>query len=137
MSDSCDRSDPALLSFPPSLQASRGPLTDAGLSGAEERCELRGAAAIMMLLPLLQAEQAEQDVPLLSALLQLKQLQQISSWNCPLPLVVLVPWQRGAADAERLEEGDSWEMTRHRSICSPVCNSQGSVQFRAETINRD
>ncbi|XP_032423660.1 germinal-center associated nuclear protein isoform X2 [Xiphophorus hellerii] len=86
------------------VKASRGPLTDAGLSGAEERCELRGAAAIMMLLPLLQAEQAEQDVPLLSALLQLKQLQQISSWNCPLPLVVLVPWQRGAADAERLEE---------------------------------
>ncbi|XP_043987465.1 germinal-center associated nuclear protein isoform X2 [Gambusia affinis] len=86
------------------VKASRGPLTDAGLSGAEERCELRGAAAIMMLLPLLQAEQAEQDVPLLSALLQLKQLQQISSWSCPLPLVVLVPWQRGAADAERLEE---------------------------------
>ncbi|XP_017164946.1 germinal-center associated nuclear protein [Poecilia reticulata] len=83
------------------VKASRGPLTDAGLSGAEERGELRGAAAIMMLLPLLEAEQ---DVPLLSALLQLKQLQQISSWNWPLPLVVLVPWQRGAADAERLEE---------------------------------
>lgn len=89
------------------VKASRGPLSEAGLSRAEERCELRGARAVILLLPALSVTETgrdEQDVPLLSALLQLKQLQQVSSWNCPLPLVVLVPWQHGAADAQRLEE---------------------------------
>ncbi|XP_038127205.1 germinal-center associated nuclear protein isoform X2 [Cyprinodon tularosa] len=89
------------------VKASRGPLTTAGLSGAEEFCELHGTRAIIMLLPgqpLVEPEQEEQDVPLLSALLQLKQLQQINSWNCPLPLVILVPWPHSDADAQRLEE---------------------------------
>lgn len=67
--------------------------------------------------PLMEPEQEEQDVPLLSALLQLKQLQQINSWNCPLPLVILVPWPHSDADAQKLEEGD-WK----RNPTSPLSN---------------
>lgn len=57
-------------------QASRGPLTEDGLSKMEELCELHGTGALITLLPaapIAEAGQDEQDVPLLSALLQLKQ----------------------------------------------------------------
>ncbi|XP_059198686.1 germinal-center associated nuclear protein [Centropristis striata] len=91
-----------------SIKASRGPLTEDGLSKTEECCELQGTAALIMLLPampLLEPEQDEQDVPLLSALLQLKQLQQASAWHCPLPLVILVPGPDcGTSDTHKLEE---------------------------------
>ncbi|XP_061679793.1 germinal-center associated nuclear protein [Syngnathoides biaculeatus] len=85
-----------------SIKASRGPLTDDGLSKMEECCELQGAGALIMLLPVLEPER---DIPLLSALLQLKQLQQASTWHCPLPLVVLVPASdSGPWNAQKLEE---------------------------------
>ncbi|CAN9497974.1 unnamed protein product [Ophioblennius macclurei] len=95
-----------------SVKVSRGPLTTDGLSKVEESCELQGAGALVMLLPALVAAAAaepghdEQDVPLLSALLQLKQLQQASAGHCPLPLVILVPGLDGdaAAESQRLEE---------------------------------
>lgn len=91
-------------------QASRGPLSEVGLSKAEECCELQGAAALIVLLPALPLTDPgpdEQDVPLLSALLQLKQLEQASSWHRPLPLVLLVPGpDGGAAGTRQLEEGD-------------------------------
>ncbi|KAM9365403.1 germinal-center associated nuclear protein isoform 2-T2 [Pholidichthys leucotaenia] len=91
-----------------SVKASRGPLTEDSLSKTEECSELQGTSALIILLPALpltEAGQEEQDVPLLSALLQLKQLQQVSSWHCPLPLVVLVPGpERGAAETQKLEE---------------------------------
>lgn len=90
-------------------QASRGPLTEDGLSKMEECCELQGTGALILLLPSLpfaEVGQDEQDVPLLSALLQLKQLQQANTWHCPLPLVILVPGpDGGAAHTEKLEEG--------------------------------
>lgn len=88
----------------------RGPLTELGLSKAEEFSELQGTGALLLLLPALPpvgSGQEDQDVPLLSALLQLKQLQQINSWHCPLPLVVLVPGRWGAADTQKLEEGQN------------------------------
>ena len=59
-----------------------------------------------MLLPALRTVEPgheEQDVPLLSALLQLKQLQQANTWHSPLPLVILVPGPDG--DTQKLEEG--------------------------------
>ncbi|MEQ2308541.1 hypothetical protein AMECASPLE_029200, partial [Ameca splendens] len=107
VSNSLQESGQRIYKVHVTVKASRGPLTEAVLSGAEECCELHGTRAIIMLLPALadmELGQEDQDVPLLSALLQLKQLQQINSWNCPLPLVVLVPWHRGAADARRVEE---------------------------------
>ncbi|XP_076603708.1 germinal-center associated nuclear protein [Chaetodon auriga] len=91
-----------------SVKASRGPLTEDGLSKMEECCELHGAGALVMLLPAVAAVepgQDEQDVPLLSALLQLKQLQQASTWHCPLPLVILVPGpDGGTGQIQKLEE---------------------------------
>lgn len=88
-----------------SVKVSRGPLTEDGLSKMEECCELQGAGALISLLPalpVLDPDQDEQDVPLLSALLQLRQLQQASSWHSPLPLVVLVPGPD--ADTHKLEQ---------------------------------
>ncbi|XP_040912782.1 germinal-center associated nuclear protein [Toxotes jaculatrix] len=91
-----------------SIKASRGPLTEDGLFKMEESCELQGTAALIMLLPampIMEPGHDEQDVPLLSALLQLKQLQQASTWHCPLPLVILVPGPTdGAADTQKLVE---------------------------------
>ncbi|CAI5656694.1 unnamed protein product [Oreochromis niloticus] len=91
-----------------SIKVSRGPLNEDGLSKMEESCELQGTSALIMLLPALpsvEPGQDEQDVPLLSALLQLKQLQQASAWHCPLPLVILVPGpDGGAADTQKLVE---------------------------------
>ena len=58
-------------------------------------------------MPAVEPGQDEQDVPLLSALLQLKQLQQTSTWHCPLPLVILVPGpDGGAGDKQKLVEGN-------------------------------
>lgn len=88
-------------------QSSRGPLTEDGLAKMEERCELHGTAALITLLPTMATvEPDEQDIHLLSALLQLKQLQQASTWHCPLPLVILVPGPEDV-DTQKLEEGNS------------------------------
>ncbi|XP_051925938.1 germinal-center associated nuclear protein [Hippocampus zosterae] len=91
-----------------SIKVSRGPLSAAALSQTEERRELQGTSALIMLLPalaFLEARGDERDVPLLSALLQLKQLQQASAWHRPPPLVVLVPGSdRGGRDIQNLEE---------------------------------
>ncbi|XP_040004702.1 germinal-center associated nuclear protein [Xiphias gladius] len=90
-----------------SVKASRGPLTEDSLSNMEESCELHGTGALIMLLPampIIEPGHDEQDVPLLSALLQLKQLQQASTWHCPLPLVILVPGPDGGAETQKLVE---------------------------------
>nr|XP_057902994.1 germinal-center associated nuclear protein [Doryrhamphus excisus] len=85
-----------------SVKVSRGPLSEDGLTEMEECLELQGTAALVMLLPTTSAsEPPQRDVTMLSALLQLKQLQQASAWHCPLPLVILVP---GTCNAETLEE---------------------------------
>lgn len=87
-------------------QASRGPLTEDGLSKMEESCKLHGTGALIILLPAMEPGPDEKDVPLLSALLQLKQLQQASTWHCPLPLVLLVPGPEGGdGETQKLEEG--------------------------------
>ncbi|XP_074514474.1 germinal-center associated nuclear protein [Sebastes fasciatus] len=88
-----------------SIKASRGPLNEDDLSKTEECCELQGAGALIVLLPampIVEPSLDEQDVPLLSALLQLKQLQQASTWHCPLPVAILVPGPE--CDTQTLEE---------------------------------
>ncbi|XP_071212090.1 germinal-center associated nuclear protein-like [Salvelinus alpinus] len=68
----------------------------------EKTQELQGTGALLMLLlPAPSPGSEDQDVPLLSALLQLKQLQQANIWDCPLPLAILVP---GSHDTQKLEE---------------------------------
>ncbi|XP_031730841.1 germinal-center associated nuclear protein isoform X1 [Anarrhichthys ocellatus] len=90
-----------------SIKVSRGPLTEDGLSKTEECRDLQGTGALIVLLPAItEAGHDEQDLALLSALLQLKQLQQASAWHCPLPLAILVPGPEcGSGDAQKLEEG--------------------------------
>ncbi|XP_054471888.1 germinal-center associated nuclear protein [Anoplopoma fimbria] len=91
-----------------SIKTSRGPLSEDSLSKTEECCELQGTGALMVLLPampIIEPGHDEQDIPLLSALLQLKQLQQASAWHCPLPLAILVPGPEcGTGDTQKLEE---------------------------------
>ncbi|XP_035860182.1 germinal-center associated nuclear protein isoform X2 [Sander lucioperca] len=92
-----------------SIKASRGPLTEDGLSKTERSGELQGTGALMMLLPampvIIEPGHDEQDIQLLSALLQLKQLQQASTWHRPLPLAILVPGPKcGTGDTQKLQE---------------------------------
>ncbi|XP_034549400.1 germinal-center associated nuclear protein isoform X2 [Notolabrus celidotus] len=105
-----------------SVKASRGPLSEDLLSKAEECCELHGTGALITLLPaipVMEPEQDEQDVPLLSALLQLKQLQQASTWHCPLPLVILVPGPDGGPEqTQRLEEALMLHMLVEEGVIS-------------------
>ncbi|XP_030013814.1 germinal-center associated nuclear protein [Sphaeramia orbicularis] len=89
-----------------SVKASRGPLNEDSLSKMEDCGDLQGTGALILLLPTLSVlTQGEQDLPLLSALLQLKQLQQASSWCSPVPLVILVPGQNSdTEDTQKLDE---------------------------------
>uniref|UniRef100_A0A8C7Y4R0 Germinal-center associated nuclear protein n=1 Tax=Oryzias sinensis TaxID=183150 RepID=A0A8C7Y4R0_9TELE len=101
------------------VKASRGPLTENNLSRVERCSELQGTGALILLVPALPVFEPglqDQGVPdsLLSALLQLKQLQQVNTWHCPLPLVVLVPGPDGGASyTNKLEKGDKeYHLTR-------------------------
>lgn len=98
-------------------QVSHGPLGEDAQTRLEEGKELLGTNALLMLLPPTlgsghqgqsgqQEAEAEEDVSLLSALLQLKQVQQASSWHAPMPLAVLVPGHLDEAlSDQQLEEG--------------------------------
>lgn len=113
-----------------SIKSSRGPLSSDGLAKMEERCELHGTEALVALLPALAGlEPDEQDVHLLSALLQLKQLQQASSWHCPLPLVMLVPGPEDG-DTHKLEEA----LTLHKLVSEGLISEYKFV-FIPETTS--
>ncbi|XP_072541729.1 germinal-center associated nuclear protein [Salminus brasiliensis] len=93
------------------VKVSRGPLNETGQSQLEEQKQLLGTSALLMLLPLLPSmdhsdlRSGDEDVPLLSALLQLKQVQEASGWNSALPLALIIPGQlEGAISDEKLEE---------------------------------
>ncbi|XP_030643492.1 germinal-center associated nuclear protein [Chanos chanos] len=93
------------------VKVAHGPLSEEQQCQLEEQKELLGTSALVIMLPaLFSAGQGcqgqEEDVPLLSALLQLKQVQQASGFHCPLPLAVIVPVQsEGTASDQTLEEG--------------------------------
>lgn len=92
------------------LQVSHGPLSEEGQSQVEEQNDLLGTSALLMLLPRLPCTGLDdEDVPLLSALLQLKQVQQASGWHTALPLALLIPDQldRAVSD-QKLEEGTQY-----------------------------
>ncbi|KAI4878707.1 hypothetical protein NFI96_013487 [Prochilodus magdalenae] len=93
------------------VKVSRGPLSMEGQSHLEEQNELLGTSALLMMLPHLpnacqsDLRQGDEDVPLLSALLQLKQVQKACGWNSALPLALIVPGQpEGAITDQKLEE---------------------------------
>uniref|UniRef100_A0A3B4YPW9 Germinal-center associated nuclear protein n=1 Tax=Seriola lalandi dorsalis TaxID=1841481 RepID=A0A3B4YPW9_SERLL len=114
--------------------------SDYGLSKMEESCELHGTGALIMLLPampIVEPGHDEQDVPLLSALLQLKQLQQASTWHCPLPLVVLVPGPDGGTDDTQklLSQAMRW-LLAHAPPPFPL-SCQTLVQLVEATLSRE
>lgn len=83
------------------IKVSCGPLSEKALCTVEDCLELQGTSVLLMLLPmsvLLGPHRNDQDMALLSALLQLKQLQQANTWHSPLPLVILVPGQKQGED---------------------------------------
>nr|XP_023665832.1 germinal-center associated nuclear protein isoform X1 [Paramormyrops kingsleyae] len=90
------------------VKVARGPLSEEGQLALEKRKELMGMGALLMLLPSAVnpgADEEDGDIFLLSALLQLRQIQQANAWPQALPLVVVVPGQAGhRASDERLVE---------------------------------
>ncbi|XP_052421100.1 germinal-center associated nuclear protein-like [Carassius gibelio] len=75
------------------IKACHGPLSAEDQCLLEEQKELHGTNALLMLLPPLNSAgqgEEDEDVSLLSALLQLRQVQQASCWHSPVPLVVVV-----------------------------------------------
>uniref|UniRef100_A0A3Q3QX71 Germinal-center associated nuclear protein n=1 Tax=Monopterus albus TaxID=43700 RepID=A0A3Q3QX71_MONAL len=115
----------------PSDHESVASLADS-LSKIEECYELQGTGALVMLLPalsIIEPGRNEQDVPLLSALLQLKQLQQASTWHCPLPLVILVPGPDSLIQAMR------WLLARAPPHFPLIC--QTLVQLVESSLSRD
>ncbi|XP_048827821.1 germinal-center associated nuclear protein-like [Brienomyrus brachyistius] len=90
------------------VKVARGPLSEEGQLALEKRKGLMGMGALLMLLPSAVspgADEEDGDIFLLSALLQLRQIQQANAWPQALPLVVVVPGQAGhRASDERLEE---------------------------------
>nr|XP_006636742.1 PREDICTED: germinal-center associated nuclear protein [Lepisosteus oculatus] len=93
------------------IKVTHGPLSLEGMSQMERQKDVLGTSALLLLLPSLPGygateEKEELDVYLLSALLQLKQIQQVYSWQSALPLVVVVPKHAEQPTCEeKLEEG--------------------------------
>ncbi|XP_053352443.1 germinal-center associated nuclear protein [Clarias gariepinus] len=88
------------------VKVSHGPLSEEGQSQLEEKNELLGTSSLLMLLPPLPCTGLDdEDIPLLSALLQLKQVQQASGWHTALPLALLIPEQlEETLNDQKLEE---------------------------------
>ncbi|OCT63703.1 germinal-center associated nuclear protein [Xenopus laevis] len=72
------------------VKVAQGPLTDTEMEQAETKKDLLGTSGLILLLPPLD-DNTEDDVYLLSALVQLKQLLQAKPFQPPIPLAVLVP----------------------------------------------
>ncbi|KAI1884892.1 hypothetical protein AGOR_G00214560 [Albula goreensis] len=92
------------------VKVTRGPLSEEGQSVMEKQKELLGTSALLLLLPSLpgsreEGGEDEEEVFLLSALLQLRQLQQASAGMPPLPLVVVVPEPGGPTVSDQKLEG--------------------------------
>ncbi|CAM4601451.1 unnamed protein product [Leuciscus chuanchicus] len=91
-----------------SIKACHGPLSAEDQCLLEEQKELHGTNALLMLLPPLNSAgqgEEDEDVTLLSALLQLRQVQQASCWHSPLPLVVVVTGNQDSVISDQgLEE---------------------------------
>ncbi|KAJ8282584.1 hypothetical protein COCON_G00051030 [Conger conger] len=96
------------------VKVTRGPLSVEAQALLEKQKDLQGTSALVLLLPPLlgsreesQEEREEQEeVFLLSALLQLRQLQQASAGMPALPLAVLVPERSGRPISDQKMEGD-------------------------------
>ncbi|XP_049641597.1 germinal-center associated nuclear protein [Suncus etruscus] len=93
------------------IKVSHGPLSDRALEAVETQKGLLGASGLLLLLPPRArlgdraAEEEEEDISRLSALLQLQQLLQAKPFQPAPPLAVLVPSPGGASRQKAVEDG--------------------------------
>ncbi|XP_059823380.1 germinal-center associated nuclear protein isoform X2 [Hypanus sabinus] len=89
------------------VKVARGPLSDTDIDAVEQRKELLGTRALILLLPARAegSDQDEEEVHWLSAMLQIKQLLQAKPLNPAIPLVVLVPGEGRPLNEEEVIDG--------------------------------
>ncbi|XP_078085002.1 germinal-center associated nuclear protein [Mustelus asterias] len=89
------------------VKVTKGPLSDTDVDAMEQRKELLGTSALILLLPAREegTDQDEEEVYWLSAMLQVRQLLQAKPLNPPVPLVVLVPREERSLNEEEVMEG--------------------------------
>ncbi|KAJ8247072.1 hypothetical protein GJAV_G00258440 [Gymnothorax javanicus] len=96
------------------VKVTRGPLSEEGQALLEKQKDLQGTSALLLLLPALlgsveespEEREEQEEVFLLSALLQLRQLQEASAGMPAIPLVVLVPERSDRPISDQKLEGD-------------------------------
>lgn len=85
----------------------KGPLSDTDVDAVEQRKELLGTTALILLLPACVecSDQEEEEVYWLSATLQVTQLLQAKPLNPAVPLVILVPREGKSLNEEEVING--------------------------------
>ncbi|XP_069790140.1 germinal-center associated nuclear protein [Narcine bancroftii] len=89
------------------VKVTKGPLSDTDVDVVEQRKELLGTTALILLLPpcIKGLDQDEEEVYWLSAMLQVRQLLQAKPLNPAIPLVVLVPREGKSLNEEEVIDG--------------------------------
>ncbi|XP_041056283.1 germinal-center associated nuclear protein [Carcharodon carcharias] len=89
------------------VKVTKGPLSDTDVDAMEQRKELLGTTALILLLPAREegTDQDEEEVYWLSAMLQVRQLLQAKPLNPAVPLVILVPREEKLFNEEEVIEG--------------------------------
>uniref|UniRef100_UPI00398F1885 germinal-center associated nuclear protein n=1 Tax=Pristiophorus japonicus TaxID=55135 RepID=UPI00398F1885 len=89
------------------VKVTKGPLSDTDVDTMEQRKELLGTTALILLLPSRKegTDQDEEEVYWLSAMLQVRQLLQAKPLNPAVPLVILVPREEKSLNEEEVIEG--------------------------------
>ncbi|XP_072117275.1 germinal-center associated nuclear protein isoform X1 [Mobula birostris] len=89
------------------VKVTRGPLSETNIDAMEQRKELLGTTALILLLParVEGSDQDEEEVYWLSAMLQIKQLLQAKPLNPAIPLVILVPGEGKPLNEEEVIDG--------------------------------
>ncbi|XP_072434805.1 germinal-center associated nuclear protein isoform X2 [Chiloscyllium punctatum] len=89
------------------VKLTKGPLSDTDVDAMEQRKELLGTSALILLLPAREegTDQEEEEVYWLSAMLQVRQLLQAKPLNPAVPLVILVPCEEISLNEKEVIEG--------------------------------
>ncbi|XP_051874599.1 germinal-center associated nuclear protein isoform X3 [Pristis pectinata] len=89
------------------VKVTKGPLSDTDVDEVEQRKELLGTTALILLLParVEGSDQDEEEVYWLSAMLQVRQLLQAKPLNPAVPLVILVPREGKPLSEEEVIDG--------------------------------
>ncbi|XP_038642534.1 germinal-center associated nuclear protein [Scyliorhinus canicula] len=89
------------------VKVTKGPLSDTDVDAMEQRKELLGTTALILLLPTREegTDQDEEEVYWLTAMLQVRQFLQAKPLNPAVPLVILVPRDEKSMNEEEVIEG--------------------------------